>query len=161
MIRHATLAARPLDALCADAAARYPEEACGLLLGQVAATELSITRAVACPNTAPAEQRRRSFEIDPRAVLNLRRELRGTATAHVGFYHSHPDAEARPSERDLPYLLLWPETLWLIVPVEAGASGAARAWWVAGKAAGAEPIEVELRLLSQAQTPCADRTGAR
>ena len=89
-----------------------------------------VTRALPCPNVAPREEQAHFFALDPRAVVNVRRSLRNTAESIVGFYHSHPDAAAQPSAADMEYIRLWPETVWLIVPVAAGEPGEPRAWWL-------------------------------
>jgi proteasome lid subunit RPN8/RPN11 len=89
-----------------------------------------VSRALPCPNVAAPEERTHRFVIDPRAVLNVRRSLRNTKETIVGFYHSHPDVAAEPSRTDMEYIRLWPETVWLIVPVDAGSAGEPRAWWL-------------------------------
>jgi proteasome lid subunit RPN8/RPN11 len=112
------------------AASAYPFEGCGLLIGYLTDDGVRVSRLLPCPNVAEPEVRTHRFIIDPRAVLNVRRSLRHSAESIVGFYHSHPDAPAAPSTTDMEYIRLWPETVWLIVPVEAGEPGAPRAWWL-------------------------------
>jgi len=141
----------------ASAARRgYPYEVCGALIGFVEETRVRVTRAVAIPNTAEEAERRRRFVIDPKAVLQLDRMLRKTADQLVGFYHSHPDHPAAPSPTDLKYLRLWPQTVWLIVPVSNGSPGKARAWWLSDPAKG-KPAELEL--VSAKQVPQVDSPG--
>jgi proteasome lid subunit RPN8/RPN11 len=130
------------------AALTYPLEGCGLLIGSSEGDTVHVTRALPCPNVAPVEQRSHRFEIDPRVVINVRRSLRGRAEAIVGFFHSHPDAEAAPSPTDLQYLTLWPETLWLIVPVSGGTPGEPRGWWLEETAIA--PLEVPVEQLRPA-----------
>ncbi len=91
---------------------------------------MHVRHALPCTNRAPAGERTRRFEIDPRAVLNLQRTLRSTAQAIVGFYHSHPASPPEPSRTDLRYLRLWPETVWLIAGVEEDGQARLRAWWL-------------------------------
>jgi proteasome lid subunit RPN8/RPN11 len=118
------------DALRAHARRAFPDEACGLLIGRVDADAVRVTRVVPCPNQAPPEERHHRFSIDPRAVLNVRRTLRGTPESIVGFYHSHTDGRAVPSVLDLEHIRLWPETVWLIVPAGAEEEQPVRAWWL-------------------------------
>jgi proteasome lid subunit RPN8/RPN11 len=118
------------DAVLQQAGLTYPLEGCGLLIGRIEAEQVVVTRVLACPNVAPAEERGHRFQIDPRVVINVRRSLRGRSESIVGFFHSHPDAEAEPSRTDLEYLRLWPETLWLIVPVHEGTPAEPRGWWL-------------------------------
>lgn len=137
----------PLHARIAEHASRgYPREVCGLLVGRTDAGGVHLTRAVPCPNVAPLDEQERRFEIDPRVVINVRRSLRATGEQIVGFYHSHPGAAAVPSLTDLTHMRLWPETVWLIVPVFGGECRAPRVWWIDSPEAEA-PREIGLRLL--------------
>jgi proteasome lid subunit RPN8/RPN11 len=129
-VTQVTLPARVRESASNHAAGTYPFEGCGLLIGYLGEDGVRVTRAVPCPNVAAPEERTHRFIIDPRAVLNVRRSLRSTSESIVGFYHSHPDAEAKPSRTDMEYIRLWPETVWLIVPVKGGEAGEPRAWWL-------------------------------
>lgn len=134
-----------LEEIQREAADGYPYESCGIVLGRRADSSLAVTRVLATPNEAEAAERRRRFIIEPKVVLELQRRLRGTGESIIGFYHSHPDAEARPSARDMTYFRLWPETVWLIVPVSGGEPGPPRAWWLEDADAPA-PRELALRV---------------
>jgi proteasome lid subunit RPN8/RPN11 len=108
----------------------YPLESCGLLIGTIESPRITVTRALRCPNAAPPEVRTHRFSIDPRVVINVRRSLRGGSESIVGFFHSHPDAAAAPSKTDLEHIRLWPEVVWLIVPVYLGSPAEPRGWWL-------------------------------
>ena len=145
------LPARFCRSIAEHAREAYPHEACGLVIG----TEDRVTRVVRCPNVAPAAERRHRFEIDPRAVINVRRVLRASGEAVLGFYHSHPDAEARPSRTDLEYVRLWPETVWLITPVSAGTPDKPTGWWLCPGSE--EPVQLRLEIYEPAPNAgCAD-----
>lgn len=118
------------DALRAHAERAFPHEACGLLIGRIEPTGVFVTRAVPCPNQAPIEERHHRFSIDPRAVINVRRTLRGTTESIVGFYHSHTNGRAIPSAVDVEHIRLWPETAWVIVPAGGEGEQPVRAWWL-------------------------------
>lgn len=118
------------DALRGHAGRAYPQEACGLLIGRVEAGRVTVARALPCPNQAPREERHHRFSIDPRAVINVRRSLRGTPESIVGFYHSHTNGRAVPSAIDLEHIRLWPETVWIIVPEGGSEEASVRAWWL-------------------------------
>lgn len=140
--------------IVAHAAAAYPEEACGILIGvrPPAPAPLRLERSLACPNIVPAAERTRRFEIDPRIVIETQRELRGTGCGILGFYHSHPDFPAVPSPTDLPYLRLWPRTVWLILEMRAGEpSGEPRAWWL--EADSEQPVELTIRDVASRSNP--------
>jgi proteasome lid subunit RPN8/RPN11 len=46
----------------------------------------------------------------------------------LGFYHSHPDHPARPSQYDLDHA--WPNFAYVIVAVAAGRAGDMTVWWL-------------------------------
>jgi proteasome lid subunit RPN8/RPN11 len=46
----------------------------------------------------------------------------------LGFYHSHPDHPARPSQYDLDHA--WPTFAYVIVSVTAGAAADMTVWWL-------------------------------
>jgi len=84
----------------ADARRAYPEECCGLLVGVDEADSRLVKRVVPMTNVAPLAERRRSFKLDPLAMMDVERSLDGSGLRVVGIYHSHPDHPARPSETD-------------------------------------------------------------
>jgi len=88
----------------------YPHECCGALVGKGS----RVTAAVALPNTTEEGPRRR-FMVRPsdyRVAEQRATELGGDL---LGFYHSHPDHPARPSQYDLDHA--WPTFAYIIVAV--------------------------------------------
>lgn len=78
----------------------YPRETCGLILGHARADgHWRATEIMASPNLA--KNARQAFEIDPRLRFEAQRRARAASLSVIGLYHSHPDAPARPSARDL------------------------------------------------------------
>lgn len=144
------------EALRSHSARTLPHEACGLLIGRMETNGLLVTRAVPCPNQAPVEERHHRFVIDPRAVLNVRRTLRGTLESIVGFYHSHPDGRAVPSALDLEHIRLWPETVWVIVPMVDEEAYHPRAWWLDAGETEVRELSVRVAALSPARVTCPD-----
>jgi len=122
------LPAAASDVAAAAAREGYPFEICGALIGRREGETAWASRVVALPNSAEESLRRRRFVIDPVLIVRLDRELRGGNESLLGFYHSHPDHPAEPSVTDLEYFRLWPDTVWLIVPVNQGVPGKGRAW---------------------------------
>jgi proteasome lid subunit RPN8/RPN11 len=90
---------RHLDAILARARAGHPFEICGVLLGRTDAAGVMVTEAVAVANQERTSPRVR-YEIAPEDLLRLQRAARASGRDIVGFYHSHPDHPARPSETD-------------------------------------------------------------
>jgi len=88
-----------------------PNEACGLLEGTTGEDGYTVTRVHPSDNLAaePADM----FEVDPRLLLRLQRELRDGPTDMIGIYHSHTRGPAAPSATDLA--AAWqPELAWVI-----------------------------------------------
>lgn len=130
MLTRLHLPAAASDATAAAASEGYPFEICGALIGRREGETARVSRVVALPNSAEESLRRRRFVIEPVLIVRLDRALRGANESLLGFYHSHPDHPAEPSVTDLEYFRLWPDTVWLIVPVNQGVPGKGRAWWM-------------------------------
>lgn len=99
----------------------YPHECCGALLGahdRVAAIH-------PLPNVTTEGPRRR-FRIDDKDYLASERGASAAGLSLLGFYHSHPDHPAVPSQYDLDHA--WPTFVYPIVSVVAGEAVALRAW---------------------------------
>lgn len=81
----------------------YPEECCGLLLGnnklvqQVCSTENSWSGEIF--NT-PEGSKRNRFSIAPQTMLEVSKKARQLNLNIIGIYHSHPDHPPQPSEYD-------------------------------------------------------------
>ena len=101
----------------------YPHECCGALVG----SGNRVDHAVALPNTTEEGPRRR-FLVRPsdyRLAEARATELGGEL---LGFYHSHPDHPARPSQFDLDHA--WPTFAYIIVAVASGASRQMTVWFL-------------------------------
>jgi proteasome lid subunit RPN8/RPN11 len=101
----------------------YPHECCGALVGAGG----RVTAAVALPNTTEEGPRRRFLvrPADYRLAEGRASELGGEL---LGFYHSHPDHPARPSQFDLDHA--WPNFAYIIVAVAAGTAGDMTVWFL-------------------------------
>jgi proteasome lid subunit RPN8/RPN11 len=101
----------------------YPHECCGALIGRNNAA----AAVVALPNTTEEGPRRR-FLVRP-ADYRLAEQRAGELGADLlGFYHSHPDHPAQPSQFDLDHA--WPTFAYVIVSVAAGAAADMTVWWL-------------------------------
>jgi proteasome lid subunit RPN8/RPN11 len=111
----------------------YPDECCGALI----ASGDAIVEAYRLPNTTAGGARRR-FRIGPddyRLAEARARETRGTL---AGFYHSHPDHPARPSQHDLEQA--WPNLTYVIVAVKEGTPADLKSWRLREDRSGFEEI---------------------
>lgn len=77
-----------------EAAKAHPKEACGLLLGQAG----KVMQIRPCANVAPDPSRH--FEVDPVALIAAFRAERAGEEQVLGYYHSHPSGDSRPSRTD-------------------------------------------------------------
>ena len=94
----------------------YPEEACGLMLGEfLAGGSIRVSRAIQLPNHAASAEKTRRYEIDSRLILHWDRVANQAGESIVGFFHSHPDHSPRPSATDAQ--LAWPAYAYLIASV--------------------------------------------
>ncbi len=113
------------SAIRAHAAQDYPHECCGFLVGKADGDAVTVTRTVPAANTR-ADSPRNRFEIDPGELVKTDRAARAEGLSVVGFYHSHPDAAAMPSEFDREHA--WPGYCYVIVSVQQGRSAEMRSW---------------------------------
>jgi proteasome lid subunit RPN8/RPN11 len=101
----------------------YPHECCGALVGLDGAA----TAAVALPNTTEEGPRRR-FLVRPSDYRMAEARASELGAELLGFYHSHPDHPARPSQFDLDHA--WPNFAYVIVAVASGKSQAMTVWYL-------------------------------
>ena len=101
----------------------FPHECCGALIG----ARDHVQAAVALPNTTDEGPRRR-FLVRP-SDYRLAEERAGELGGELlGFYHSHPDHPARPSQFDLDHA--WPTFAYVIVSVESGSARDMTVWFL-------------------------------
>ena len=108
--------------------AAYPEECCGVLIGREAGANgqaATVERVIAADNER-VDSRHNRYVISPRSLLQAQRDARASGLDIVGYYHSHPDHPARPSEFDREHA--WPGTSYVIVSVAKGKAVDCRSW---------------------------------
>ena len=101
----------------------YPHECCGALVGR----DGFVTAVVALPNTTDEGPRRR-FMVRPSDYQLAERRATELGGELLGFYHSHPDHPARPSQYDLDHA--WPTFAYIIVAVADGAATEMTVWYL-------------------------------
>jgi proteasome lid subunit RPN8/RPN11 len=111
--------------LRAYAAAAYPHEACGLLLGRADGEQTRVERVTKARNLA-VERARDRYTLDPKDFLAAELEAAGLGLDVVGVWHSHPDHPAEPSATDLA--AAWSGYSYVIVSVQDGRAVQARSW---------------------------------
>ena len=125
--------------LRAHAEAGYPDEVCGFLLGSMDLPnrEFTVRETRAAVNRRGRRASRR-YRIDPDEYRAAEGEAEARGLELIGIYHSHPDAPAVPSDYDLEHA--WPNSTYVIVPVEAGRAGELRAWLLAEDRSGFDEL---------------------
>ena len=111
------------EAIRAHGRAAYPHECCGALLGR----DNRVSDIVALPNTTEEGPRRR-FLVRPSDYREAERRASELGAELLGFYHSHPDHPARPSQYDLDHA--WPTFAYIIVAVGAASAGDLTVWYL-------------------------------
>jgi proteasome lid subunit RPN8/RPN11 len=99
----------------------YPNECCGALIGHNG----EVVESFALPNTTDEGPRRR-FLVRPTDYRAAEARAAETGRELLGFYHSHPDHPARPSQYDLDHA--WPVFSYVIVSVCKGEPRELRSW---------------------------------
>ena len=145
-----------LEEIRTHGARDYPNECCGILFGRTEGDAKQVVEAVPLKNlrTEPdkaqevlplekpgTESERNRFLIDPREQLRAEKDARARGLDVVGYYHSHPDHPARPSNYDREHA--WPWYSYVIVSVIGGEAKDLTSWVLAEDRSrfDSEPIE--------------------
>lgn len=88
-----------------DAEKAYPNECCGFIFGRLENGEKYAQRIASSANSAERAEQYHRFKITPEDMLKAERFARLNDWDIVGFYHSHPDCPAVPSEYDTSHAL--------------------------------------------------------
>jgi len=106
----------------AEGASAYPNECCGIMIGRDVSdgtcTRRIVERLEAMANVFDPEQQKRRFAVDPLALMKAEKSASEAGQLVLGFYHSHPDHPARPSEYDRTHA--WPFYSYVIVSIAEG-----------------------------------------
>jgi len=118
-----TLAAGVDQAIRRHGQETYPHECCGALVGR----DGHVADVVPLPNTTEEGPRRR-FLVRPSDYQLAERRAGEIGGELLGFYHSHPDHPARPSQYDLDHA--WPTFAYIIVSVAHGSAALMTVWYL-------------------------------
>lgn len=99
----------------AHLSATYPHEGGGFLLGVVSGDGVHIREIIGIDNVFEEAERHHRYAMTPQDWMRLEDEADRRGIALVGYYHSHPDSPAIPSEYDRVYAL--PQFTYLITAV--------------------------------------------
>ena len=105
----------------------YPNECCGILVGRDETDgQRVVDRLEPGQNVFEAGEQYHRFSIDPTLQLKAERAAEAEGRVVLGFYHSHPDHPARPSEYDREHA--WPFYSYVIVSIARGAAVDMTSW---------------------------------
>ncbi|MCP4590166.1 MAG: M67 family metallopeptidase [bacterium] len=114
-----------LRALKDQAEQSWPEECCGVLLGHAVGSVTHVTAFAPSRNVALGDRRRR-YQLDAQMLGEMLLDGRSSAECVVGFYHSHPDGAAIPSNEDRE--AAWFDKLYMIIAVQPSQPAEVRVW---------------------------------
>ena len=143
-----TISPAALQKIRIHGAEAYPEECCGLLLGGEREDGKEVLDVLRMGN-AREESRTRRFLIAPEEYTRGEALAAAQGMAVMGFYHSHPDHPARPSQFDLDHA--WPWCSYVIAAVENRVPTAVKSWVLKEDRSGFDEEIIESR--EQASSP--------
>jgi proteasome lid subunit RPN8/RPN11 len=126
----------------------YPNECCGVLLGNALPTGNTVRSTVRAGNTRQDSAHNR-YNIAPEELVKIQRQARGLGLDIVGFYHSHPDHPAMWSSTDFAEAH-WLGCSYLITAVAQGKAEVTNSFLLTGSGEDDkqfidEPIEIEMQ----------------
>ncbi|MGC1484342.1 MAG: M67 family metallopeptidase [Candidatus Acidiferrum sp.] len=139
----------------AHGAETYPHECCGALLGRDSEStkdQADAEQKIVSPREVlrlfPLANRngdspRNRFMVTAEDVRTAELAAKNQGLEIIGWYHSHPDHPARPSEYDRDHA--WPWYSYIIVSVHHGAAGDMASWRLNDDRQEFSPEEIEIR----------------
>lgn len=112
-----TIAEEQLQEIREHGVRDHPYECCGLLLGRFAEAGKVVKETYPISNAREESAKRNRFLITPEELMRGEKYARDQDLEVVGFYHSHPDCPAVPSQYDLEHA--WPTYSYIIVSTTA------------------------------------------
>lgn len=99
----------------------YPNECCGVMIGRDVkqpdgSTRRIVDRLQPLTNSFEQDEQYHRFRLDPKEFIAAEKAAAAEGKLLLGFYHSHPDHPARPSEYDRQHA--WPFYSYIIVAIE-------------------------------------------
>jgi len=105
----------------------YPNECCGILIGKLEADKSkTIELVMSISNSREDANKHNRFLITPDELMRGEIFARKNKMDVLGFYHSHPDHPAAPSDYDLQHA--WPFYSYIITSVAKGKTENLTSW---------------------------------
>ncbi len=109
----------------------YPNECCGILLGNVEDDGTRAVTSTARAGNTRTDSAHNRYNIDPKELVRIQREGRSRGEDIIGFYHSHPDHPAQCSKTDLAEAH-WFGCSYVITSVERGKAAVTNSFELTG-----------------------------
>ena len=120
------LKASDLEAIRHHGEETFPHECCGFILGTSEKDGKIAVELASADNAREEEAKHHRFLISPENFMETEKRAREKSLDIIGFYHSHPNAEARPSTYDRDHA--WPWYSYLIVSVDSEGAQKTTSW---------------------------------
>lgn len=106
--------------------ASYPNEGGGFLLGSVLDGAVTVQDIMQVENTFAEEEQYHRYAMTPQDWMRLEDEADERGLSLIGYYHSHPDSPAIPSEYDREHAL--PNFVYVITSVMMAKATEMKVW---------------------------------
>lgn len=115
----------------AEGVRAFPNECCGVMVGRDVTVvggpvRRMIERLRPLTNSFEKEEQYHRFRLDPLEYMQAEKDAGAEGKLVLGFYHSHPDHPARPSETDRQFA--WPFYSYVIVSIMQRRPAATTSW---------------------------------
>lgn len=119
----------------------FPYECCGFLLGNANGDSRTVSLLQPAVNEREDAARHNRFLITAENYLAAQKEGAGRNLEILGFYHSHPNSPAQPSQYDEDHA--WPWYSYVIVSVRDGAARETTSWVLRDDRSGFDEQQIE------------------
>ncbi len=117
----------------------YPNECCGIFGGDPAQNKV---QQIVPAENLNKERSRDRYLMNPKDIVRAQKKFSGEGQDVLGYYHSHPDHPAKPSETDR--VNAWSGYSYVIVSVMNGKVADARSWVLNEKTQQFEEEKIEV-----------------
>jgi proteasome lid subunit RPN8/RPN11 len=138
-----------VTSITAHAERDYPHECGGMLIGRFETGKKTVIETFPLENAREEEARHNRVLILPKDVLRAEKYAREKKLDVVGYYHSHPDDRAVPSQYDLDHAL--PVWSYVIASVIGGKVEDIRSWEMENDRSKFNEEQIE-RVLTQSES---------
>lgn len=122
--------------------ATYPNEGGGFLLGEADADGVSVRDIMQVENVFAVEEQHHRYAMTPQDWMRLEDDADERGLSLIGYYHSHPDSPAAPSEYDREHAL--PNFVYIITSVMMARAAEMLAWRLREDRSGFESFDLEV-----------------